>query len=313
LAFLQTVTGHCSLRRATSNDAPLRTTNVHTLLEELEHVSKAQWSSEQYWYAEVQPLIINLRTVLSQRLPADTPTDLQAIPSLDPFNDTLDLASEACVKEEVFGLNDSLDNLIMTILEGAVQVIDQSPIRLLRTPSFKKHQKAAVARLLGRKESPLFFCLQNEIHTDDTRGFLLDALLHRRFVNLIFRSFFDCHVVGNASDSSRVLEDLWDTVRQRGKLPSRPSINVLTLLTLTQNHGMFLSDGEQLRRPRRRPPPIKSILTFPGTLWQNVASILNMHSTRHISRLNRDMFSNKSLRRQCRDCIPYFSRPIHCP
>jgi len=103
----------------------------------------------------------------------------------------------------------------MTILEGAVQVIDQSPIRLLRTPSFKKHQKAAVARLLGRKESPLFFCLQNEIHTDDTRGFLLDALLHRRFVNLIFRSFFDCHVVGNASDSSRVLEDLWDTVRQR--------------------------------------------------------------------------------------------------
>jgi len=234
---------------------------------------------------------VNLKTVLSRRLPADTSTDLRVIPSLDPFNDTLNLASEARMKEEVFGLNDSLDNLIMTILEGAVQVIKQSPTRL-RTPSFKKHQKAVVARLSGQKESPLFFCLQNGRHTDDSRGFLLDALLHRRFVHLIFRGFFDGHVVGNAFHSSRMLEDLWDTVHQRGKLPSRPSINVLTSLTLPQNHGTFLSDGGQLRRPRHRPPLI-SILTFSGTLWQNVARISNTHSTRHISRLNRDMFSNE--------------------
>ena len=313
-AFLQTVTGHSCLRQATGNDAPLpnlSTTNVHTLLQSLEHISKAQWSSEQNWSAEVQPLIINLRTVLSRRHPTDTSTDLQAIPSLDPFNNTLDFTSEARVKKEVFGLNDSLGNLIMTILEGAKQVIGQSPVRL-RTPSFKQHQKAAVARLSGKKESPLFFCLQNERHTDETRGFLLDVLLHGRFVDLIFRGLFDCHVVSNAFDSSRMLEDLWDTVRQQGKLFSRASINVLTPLTLSQNHGTFLSDGEQLRRPRRHPPLI-SILTFSGTLWQNVARISNTRSTRHISRLNRDMFSNESLRRRCWDCIPYFSRPIHCP
>lgn len=202
--------------QATGDDAPLTnlsTTNVHTLLDSLEHASKAQWPSEQ-WHAEVQPLIINLRTVLSRRHPTDTSTDLPAIPSLDPFNDTLNFASEARVKQEVFGLNDSLDNLIMTILEGAVQVIKQSQIRL-RAPSFKQHQKAVVARPSGKKESPLFIWLQTERHTDETRGFLLDALLHGKFVNLIFNALFDCHVVGNAFESSGMLENVWDTVRQR--------------------------------------------------------------------------------------------------
>ena len=99
--------------------------------------------------------------MLSRRCPTDTSTDLQVIPSLDPFNDTLDFTSEACVKDEVFGLNGYLDHLIMTMLEGVKQVIGQSPVRL-RTPSFKQHQKAAVARLSDKKESPLFFCLQNE-------------------------------------------------------------------------------------------------------------------------------------------------------
>jgi chromosome segregation ATPase len=112
--------------------------------------------------------------------------------SLDPFDNKLDQVSEASLKGGVEGINDSLDNLVLLLLDKAEELAQQSAhgIQPLATQT---HHDSETTELLKT--------LATYGQDEDKRGFLLDVLLHQAVIKQLTALFFSGEVVARVLDS----------------------------------------------------------------------------------------------------------------
>ncbi|KAJ6510552.1 hypothetical protein C8R45DRAFT_813992 [Mycena sanguinolenta] len=109
--------------------------------------------------------------------------------SLDPFDNKLDQVSESAVKSGVESLNDSIDNLTMTLIDEAEELA-------------KRHSDSVIpsAVALDGNTQPLVVALSEHCHIEEKRGFLLDANLHHWLVSALDNLFLSGDVVSRALD-----------------------------------------------------------------------------------------------------------------
>jgi hypothetical protein len=111
---------------------------------------------------------------------------------LGPFHNTVDQVSEADVKSGVETLNDSLDNIIMTVIDEVEDLAEQ------------KRDGSRPPPVPEFSDSKLFNALV-QYRTDKVkRGYLLDALLHHRLVLMLDQLFFSGEVVSHTLDPKDV-------------------------------------------------------------------------------------------------------------
>ncbi|KAJ7207968.1 hypothetical protein GGX14DRAFT_634623 [Mycena pura] len=134
--------------------------------------------------------------------------------SLDPFDNTVDQVSESAVKSGVESLNESLDNVVLTVLDEAEELANQRSSS--RFDDVVQQYDTGVA--------PKFIqALVEYSDVEEKRGFLLEAILHHMLLVELDQLFFSGDVVPQIMDTKvftdKLLEDLtkrepW-TVAQR--------------------------------------------------------------------------------------------------
>ncbi|KAJ7471924.1 hypothetical protein FB451DRAFT_1036505 [Mycena latifolia] len=125
-------------------------------------------------------------------------------PPIDAFSNRLDQVSEAHIKSGVESINDSLDNLVMDILEKGEQIVGKHA-DLVRHFSEREHSN----------DAPLLASLAQHNLTADNRGLLLDATLHDRLHTELHRLFFSREVVSSHIDPEGMFQAVFDELCER--------------------------------------------------------------------------------------------------
>ncbi|KAF7293256.1 hypothetical protein HMN09_01204000 [Mycena chlorophos] len=115
--------------------------------------------------------------------------------STDLFDNTLDQVSEASIKSAVESLNDSITNLVMSLLDAADEfpLVERDPVR-------------GVPR--GRLDEPLLMALSAHCRHQEKRGFILEALCHDYTIGLFNVLFFAGEAVPHFGRKELLLESV---------------------------------------------------------------------------------------------------------
>ncbi|KAJ7086444.1 hypothetical protein B0H15DRAFT_782204 [Mycena belliarum] len=97
---------------------------------------------------------------------------------IDVFDNCLDQVSEARIKSAVDSLNDTLDNLVMYVVDQGDQLADKHS-HLVRSCAHREHSDTILLHSLARQDL-----------TPENRGLLLDVVLHDKLLCELFRVFF---------------------------------------------------------------------------------------------------------------------------
>ncbi|KAJ7280221.1 hypothetical protein C8J57DRAFT_1174932 [Mycena rebaudengoi] len=174
--------------------------------------------------------------------------------SLDPFDNKLDQVSEASLKGGVEGINDSLDNLVLVLLDKAEELAKQSA-----------HGSQPLAPQTHDGTSELLEALAAYGQDEDKRGFLLDVLLHQAVIKHLTTLFFSGEVVARVLDSKGIHDmylmelakrEPWTVVQRWRALTATGASN---LFVGSQNGwkksraDLFLSIVTLLSRAHRQP------------------------------------------------------------
>ncbi|KAJ6515202.1 hypothetical protein C8R47DRAFT_961309 [Mycena vitilis] len=144
-------------------------------------------------------------------------------PPIDAFSHRLDQVSEASVKSGVDSLNDTLDNLVMDIIEKGEQVVQKNTHPVFHCPE-------------PERSTPLLHALAQSNLTSDNRGLLLDAMLHDHLHTELYELLFSGDVASNRVDPQGVFQSVFDelirnaepwTVVQRWRAMTATSIFAL--------------------------------------------------------------------------------------
>jgi chromosome segregation ATPase len=128
----------------------------------------------------------------------------RAEPTSDVFNHRLDQVSEAHIKSGVESLNDTLDNLVMELVDKGEQRAGQhSKFEFDPTQS-------------DYPDTPLFRSLRQHDLTQDNRGLLLDALLHDRLHTELFDELFSGEVASIRTDPTQCFESTIQAMTHHG-------------------------------------------------------------------------------------------------
>ncbi|KAJ7117907.1 hypothetical protein C8R43DRAFT_1242033 [Mycena crocata] len=122
---------------------------------------------------------------------------------IDVFDHRLDQVSEARVKSGVESLNDSLDNLIMDVIEKGEELATTHADLVLDSP----HREYP--------DSALFRSLAQHHLTSENRGLLLDAILHDNLQSELFDLFFSGDIASTRIDPSGFLQTIFNELTQR--------------------------------------------------------------------------------------------------
>jgi predicted nucleic acid-binding Zn-ribbon protein len=129
-------------------------------------------------------------------------------PSIDVFSHRLDQVSEARIKSGVDSLNDTLDNLVMEIIEKGDQLVQKHADLVRRFPEEGHDHDNPLLRSLG----------QNNL-TPENRGLLLDVKLHDQLHAELYEMFFSQDVASNRADSDGFFQIVFDELTKRGAFP----------------------------------------------------------------------------------------------
>jgi hypothetical protein len=159
---------------------------------------------------EKEEAITEARGLRKAMAKAPTPDKI----SLDVFDNTLDQVSEAHVKcngrTSLDGLNDSLHNLVDTVLEDAAKIAvayigDRTPVdaRSYHNSDHLHQTMLAALAVAGLKE--------------EHRGLLLDASLHHIVVGQLHSLFFRGEVFAFANKETLHFEELFKVISDNGE------------------------------------------------------------------------------------------------
>jgi hypothetical protein len=125
--------------------------------------------------------------------------------SMDPFDNKVDQVSEASIKGGVDSLNDSMDTLVLTLLDEA-EVLAKQHSHSSRPSAVQEHD--------GR---PLLQALVAHSQNEEKRGFLLDTTLHDAVVRQLNTLFFSGEVICLAVDSENLHDSILRELSERGR------------------------------------------------------------------------------------------------